>query len=136
MKKILISMLIGAVMLMSMPLPASAAICSYSGSPGNPGTPGTFSELVCLFFDLVTFTIPIVASLTLLVFFWGLAKFIKNADDSSSHETGKQLMFWGVIGLFVMVSVWGLVRFIGDALGIGTTQNRDIDIPGFSNDGR
>ncbi len=113
-------MLIGAVMIISIPLPVSAAMCVYSGSPGNPGSPGTFSELVCLFFDLITFTIPIVASLTLLVFFWGLAKFIKNAADSKSHETGRQLMFWGVIGLFVMVSVWGLVQMVySDFFGSG-----------------
>ena len=27
-------------------------------------------------------------------------------------------MIWGVIALFVMVSVWGLVGFIGNAIGV------------------
>jgi hypothetical protein len=120
MKKIFFSTGIVATVVLSLPLPVSAAVCAYSGSPGNPGSPGTFSELLCLFFDLVTFTIPIVASLTLLIFFWGLAKFIKNSADSKSHETGKNLMIWGTVGLFVMVSVWALVRMVySDFFGSG-----------------
>ena len=40
-------------------------------------------------------------------------------------------MIWGIVGLFVIVSVWGLVRFVGDALDIGTPQTQPI--PGIGN---
>jgi len=36
-------------------------------------------------------------------------------------------MIWGLIALFVMVAVWGLVRFIGDALDID--QGETIIVP-------
>jgi len=36
-------------------------------------------------------------------------------------------MIWGLVALFVMVSVWGLVRFIGDAVGVD--QGGDIEVP-------
>ncbi len=32
-------------------------------------------------------------------------------------------MIWGIVALFVMVAVWGLVAFIGNALGITPGQN-------------
>jgi hypothetical protein len=30
----------------------------------------------------------------------------------------KNLMIWGLVSLFVMVSVWGIVRLAQDALGV------------------
>ncbi len=69
--------------------------------------------------SLVKMLIPLVAGIALLVFFWGLAKFVLHADSEDAREEGRRLMFWGIIALFVMISVWGLVYFIGSALGIG-----------------
>jgi len=47
-----------------------------------------------------------------LVFFWGLVKFIINTGSGSEAEQAKGIMFWGIIALFVMFSVWGLVRLL------------------------
>lgn len=75
-------------------------------------------ELITAFSGIVSLLIIVVAGLALLAFFWGLFKFISKAGDSKTHAEGRQFMLWGVIALFVMVSVWGLVRFIQQNLGI------------------
>ncbi len=67
---------------------------------------------------IVATLLPIVVALGLLAFFWGLVKFIFSAGDESAKDAGKRIMIWGLIALFVMVSVWGLVGFIQDSLGI------------------
>ncbi|OHA91954.1 MAG: hypothetical protein A3J09_00410 [Candidatus Zambryskibacteria bacterium RIFCSPLOWO2_02_FULL_51_21] len=67
---------------------------------------------------LVNIALPIVVAIALLVFFWGLVKFIFSAAGEEAHKAGQQLMIWGLIALFVMVAVWGLVRFIGNAIGV------------------
>ncbi len=84
-----------------------------------PRTDSTFSDVVNGILDLVNLLIPVVASLALLAFFWGLAKFIYNAGDVKTHEEGKQLMIWGIIALFVMVSVWGILNFFSGEFGFG-----------------
>jgi hypothetical protein len=61
------------------------------------------------------------AGVALLVFFWGLVKFILSASDPKGKAEGKSFMVWGVIALFVMVSVWGLVGFIQGELGLPRT---------------
>ena len=76
--------------------------------------------------------IPLVAALALLYFFWGLAKFILASGDEEARDNGKHIMIWGIVALFVIVSVWGLVRFIGDAIGIQPTGT-DQPIPGVGN---
>jgi hypothetical protein len=72
---------------------------------------------------LVDIALPIVVGIALLGFFWGLAKFIFAAGDEGKRDEGKKVMIWGIVGLFVMVSVWGLVRFIGSALQIQEGAN-------------
>ncbi len=48
----------------------------------------------------------------LLFFFWGMAKFILHAGDESGREEGKEVMKWGIVALFVIFSIWGIVAFI------------------------
>ncbi len=67
---------------------------------------------------LVDTALPIVVGIALLGFFWGLAMFVFSANDPEKHAEGRNIMIWGVVALFVMVAVWGLVRFVGSAVGI------------------
>lgn len=80
--------------------------------------PSSFKDLIFIFIDLINTALPVIAGIGVLVFFWGLAKFIRNAGDAENHQDGKNLMIWGVIGFFVMVTVWGLVQFGQSSLGI------------------
>ncbi len=76
---------------------------------------------------LVGLALPIVVAIALLVFFWGLVKFIFAQGDETAKTDAKRVMLWGLIALFVMVSVWGLVKFIGNAFDID--QGGTIDLP-------
>lgn len=51
----------------------------------------------------------------MIMFFWGLAHFILSSD-STVKENGKNHMIWGVVGLFIIFSVWGIIAFIGDSV--------------------
>jgi hypothetical protein len=73
--------------------------------------------------------IPIVFTLALLAFFWGLAKYLfVEADDAKVQ--GKKIMIWGIIALFVMVSIWGIVASLQEIFGVGGVST--ITIPQFS----
>ena len=77
-----------------------------------------FGELIKVFFDLIQITIPVVMGLALFAFFWGLVKFIfaVRGDEKAVGE-GKNLMKWGLIALFLMVSIWGILRFFYSSIG-------------------
>jgi hypothetical protein len=68
---------------------------------------------------LIYILIPIVFTLAVVYFFWGLADFIRKAGGSEVEE-GKRKMIWGIIALFVMASIWGIVFFISDIFFIQT----------------
>jgi SNF family Na+-dependent transporter len=79
--------------------------------------------------DIVTTTlVPLAFILALLFFFWGIAKYIWSAGNEK--EEGKKIMYWGVIALFVMSCVWGIVTFISDELGLNSPNSTNsITIP-------
>ncbi len=66
---------------------------------------------------LIDKSISVAVAIALLVFFWGLAKTLfRMGSDEKAVEEGKRLMRWGIVALFVMISVWGIVIFMQNAL--------------------
>lgn len=78
--------------------------------------------------QLVRIAIPLLVAIALLVFFWGLVQFIAGAGNEDKRAEGKQHMIWGIVGLFVMVSVWGLVGFLGSVIGINNSP-QSVSVP-------
>lgn len=62
--------------------------------------------------------IGIVFALAFLLFVWGVAVFLIHADDATSREQGKKHIIYGLIGMFIMVSVFGIMNIITSALGV------------------
>jgi hypothetical protein len=62
--------------------------------------------------------IVIFFAIALIVFFWGIFQFILHNDDEAEREKGKKSMVWGLVGIFVMFAVYGIVNFILSSLGI------------------
>ncbi len=73
------------------------------------------------FGSIVQSLVVIMASVALLVFFWGLVKYIASAGDAAKAKEGKSIMTYGVIALFVLFFIWGILFFIRDAFGINPT---------------
>ncbi|MEN9390375.1 MAG: hypothetical protein RLZZ283_475 [Candidatus Parcubacteria bacterium] len=69
--------------------------------------------------DLVT---PIVVALALVMFFWGLITYFTAKGDEKALEKARNTMIYGVIILFVMVSIWGIVNILQDTFNVGGTQ--------------
>ncbi len=69
---------------------------------------------------------PLAFALCLLYFFWGLVKYIRvGAQSEEAAKEGRQVMVWGTVGLFVVFSVWGIITFIQNELGVPPIQNVD-----------
>lgn len=67
-----------------------------------------------------TYLLPIIFSVAFLIFMYGVIKYVI-AGDVKDKEEGKKFLMWGLIGLFVMVSVWGIVALVSNTLGLENT---------------
>ena len=64
------------------------------------------------------YILTLLVALTILVFLYGLAKYMfKGQSSDTARSEGRKLMLWGVIGIFVMTGVWGLVSILGTTIG-------------------
>lgn len=81
--------------------------------------------------SIITATATLFMALAMAAFFFGIAKFILASRDGDTKEitNGKQFMLWSVIALFVMFSIYGIIRFVQENT-IGT-NNMNIVLPTF-----
>ena len=85
--------------------------------------PPTAGSLIDSITNVLLSFVPILLGLAVLVFFWGLVKFINHADDEKALEEGKQLMIWGMIAVFIMVALWGIIGWIQQNLGLNVSTS-------------
>ncbi|MDP2651679.1 MAG: hypothetical protein Q8O94_00905 [bacterium] len=66
-----------------------------------------------------TVVVPIIGALAFFVFIWGVIQyFFLNADNEEKRAEGRMFVFWGILGMVVLFSVWGLVDILLSTLGI------------------
>ncbi|MCR4325841.1 MAG: hypothetical protein NUV59_03490 [Patescibacteria group bacterium] len=58
-------------------------------------------------------------TLAIVVFFWGLIKYLVNAGEEKA--AGLNIMFYGVLAIFVMVSIWGIIRLLQSTFSVTST---------------
>lgn len=63
------------------------------------------------------FLIPLLFSIAILVFVYGIVKFV-GSEESAEKEGGREFMMWGIIGIAVMFSIWGIVKILGTTFGV------------------
>ena len=88
---------------------------------GEQQVGGLIRSILNFFGDVVAFAGPFLIAVALLAFFWSLIKFL---FDSEKTKESKDFLIWSIIILFVMVSIWGIIAFFQDNLGIG--DGRDL----------
>ncbi|MFA6416300.1 MAG: hypothetical protein WCW56_02305 [Candidatus Paceibacterota bacterium] len=83
------------------------------------------SSLFTFFQGLMSAILPILIGLAVIFFIWSLLMFLK--ESGSKKDEAKSQMIWGIVIIFVMVSVWGLVGILQGSLGEG---NAPTDLEG------
>jgi predicted membrane channel-forming protein YqfA (hemolysin III family) len=63
--------------------------------------------------ELLNYVIPVLIALGVVYFVWGVITYVI-ASDEEAKKTGKYRIIYGIIGLAVIVSVWGLVNILLD----------------------
>ncbi len=82
---------------------------------GSTGLIGTINTVV----------VPIIFALAFLAFVWGIIdhfflrpNYYGSYGERGGYGQGRQFIFWGILGLAVLFSVWGFVNFMLSVLGI------------------
>ena len=76
--------------------------------------------------------ILLLIGIAVIIFSIGYIKYITAGEDPEKIAAGRNMMIYGIIGLFVMVSVWGLVNVISGTFDVGTGSI--LQVPGITPD--
>lgn len=102
MKKIVI----GAFVLFAAPLAASAqSVSSCSQLTGSNGGVAGVVSCIIGFFNIAVYLIMAAAVVYIV---WGAFQLMRE----EKREEGKNIVLYGIVGLFVMTSIWGLVNIL------------------------
>jgi len=65
----------------------------------------------------------LIFSAGVFLFTWGLVVFLLNLDNPEARKTGVQHMLWGILGVFIMATVFGIISIITETFGLGDPTN-------------
>ena len=59
-------------------------------------------------------------ALSFVYFIYGVVKFLQSdvADKSAGRTEARDAIFWGIVGMLIMFSVYGIIRFVLTSFGI------------------
>ncbi len=113
---------------------STLALAQGGTATGDVCTPptdikGVFQLAICL---LTRYVVPFLFALALVMFLIGVLQYVAGGDNEEKREAGRNMMVFGIIALFVMISVWGLVKILHSTLfGTGGTAENQFQIPGL-----
>ena len=55
--------------------------------------------------------------LSLAIFFWGVADYIRGSGNEEVRKVGRDHLLWGIIGIFIMVSAWAIIKILLSSIG-------------------
>src|SRR3989344_7342310 len=112
-----------AAVVLTVPVLTFAQNVPGGSSEGGLGNIVTLAQSIQ---RIIGILIPTAFALALLAFFYGVAKYIFSAGDEDSKATGQRIMIGGVIGIFVIAMIWGLVAFLGNTLGVNNSKTGTV----------
>jgi hypothetical protein len=84
----------------------------------SSGLAGIGQQIISL---INTVLVPLIFAVAFIVFLYGVAKtYIFSNGEPGEVEKGHKIILWGLIGFFVMLSVWGLVNLVANTFGLNT----------------
>jgi hypothetical protein len=86
------------------------------------GTITTIQSLICKLNEILGAILPFLIAIGVVIFVWGVIQFVI-ASDEEAKTTGRNRMIYGIVGLVVIVGMWGLVRIVTNTFDLRNTQN-------------
>ena len=95
----------------------------------DSGSVGNIQEVICRVMSILNSLIPLIVTLGIIYFVWGVVSYVI-ASDAEAKKKGRDRIIFGIIGLAVIISVWGLVVLLRDTFFGNSDPNvQDIVFP-------
>lgn len=77
------------------------------------GTPISTDNLINnILSNIVNPVVTLMVGIAVLYFLWGVFEFVRSAESTDARKKGGMHMLFGALGLFIMVSAYGILNLI------------------------
>lgn len=87
-----------------------------SACPDDGST--TLCSIIDEFGNIATLIIILLMVVATVVFIYGVLKYILAGGSEQRKKEGQSMIMWGLIGLFILVAMWGLVIILENTFGV------------------
>ena len=87
---------------------------------------GTLIGVICEVNKIIGVIVPVLIALGVVYFIWGVISYVIGTDAETKSSALNKIIY-GIIGLVVIVGVWGLVAILRNTFGLTNRQN--IEFP-------
>ena len=109
-------------------LAQGAAVCNNIGSAGEQ----TIITILCRVNQILGVVLPVLIALGVVYFVWGVISYVI-AGDEEAKKAGRDKIIYGIIGLAVIIAVWGLVKVLTTTFGLNVATGVVTPVvPGFT----
>ncbi len=98
---------------------ATSVGCDY-------GSTGTLFGVLCRVGQFLNSIVPVLIALGVVYFVWGVVSYVI-ASDEEAKKAGRDRIIYGIIGLAVIIGLWGLVNLLRNTLLLN--NNANITLP-------
>lgn len=107
---------------------AQTATSCDQGGQGNM----TIVNLLCRVNQILGTVVPVLIALGVVYFVWGVISYVI-AGDEEAKKSGRDKIIYGIIGLAVIIAMWGLVGILNRSFEIDSPTNVvPPSVPGFN----
>ena len=78
--------------------------------------------LLCKLHQVLNFVVPVLIALGVVYFVWGVVQYVIY-DEEEAKKKGRDSMIYGIIGLAVIIGLWGLVYAVVNTFNLDNTNN-------------
>ena len=86
---------------------------------------GTIQSIICKIGNILDTIIPVLVVLGVVYFVWGVVSYVISGDEEAKKK-GRERMIYGIIGLVVIVAMWGLVGIVTKTFNLNGSANVTI----------
>lgn len=108
------------------PLMALAQVTTSANVTTCSGGVNTVTDVICVVGNILNKIIPVIIVLGVLYFVWGVVTYVISGDEEAK-SAGRDRMIYGIIGLVVIVGMWGLVRIVSQTFNLNNSTR--IQLP-------
>lgn len=104
-----------ALIRLGVPCAAAVALMPYVASAQ------TLLNTLALVSTFLNSLVYLFITAAILTFFWGLIQYLLN-DGLEGKAKGLKVMTMGIVTIFVMVSIWGIIRLLQSTFRVTSTE--------------